>query len=283
MTETGSHVRVGDVEFFVVTVGDGPPLLVIHGGPGLGHSYLRSLDALAHERQVIYYDQRGAGRSATVDPASLTFAGLLEDLEGLRAALGLEQVDLLGHSLGGHPAYLYAARHPDRVRSLLLVDVGPPFDEELGERMGAEFASRRTREDDAARRAIERSPSFRAREPEAVDAWVRNVYTPMFRDRATIGRLPFDLTAVGAPNVVGGEERIMGTLAELDPLGSLARIRCPTLVVHGALDPIPAAFSRLLAATIPGATFALIPEVSHFAFAEDPEPFFATVRAFLAR
>ena len=74
----------------------------------------------------------------------------------------------------------------------------------------------------------------------------------------------------------------MGTLAELDPVGSLGRIQCPALVIHGELDPIPVAFSRLLADAIPGARFDLIPGVNHFAFVEDPGPFLDRVRDFLA-
>ena len=282
MAGSTSHVRVGDIDIFVVTVGGGRPLLVIHGGPGLGTAYVRALDALGDGHQVIYFDQRGAGQSDLGDPARLTFAGALDDVEGLRAALGLEQFDLLGHSIGGHLAYLYAARQPERVRSLVLVDVGPPFVEDLGEQLGAAMGSRRTHEDDAELVAIQASAAFREREPGAVDRWVRNVYAPFFRDRGAMSRIDFGLTAVGARNLVGGEERIMGTLAELDPVGSLGRIQCPTLVIHGELDPIPVAFSKLLADAIPGARFDLIPGVNHFAFVEDLEPFLGRVRDFLA-
>lgn len=282
MIESTGHVRVGDIQMFVLAVGTGPPLLTIHGGPGLGHVYLRPLDALADDHRVIYFDQRGAGRTEPGDPSKLTFAGALEDLDGLRAALGLERVDLLAHSIGGHLAYLYAARQPEHVGRVVLVDVGPPFDEELGERMGAAFEARLDPEDVAERSAIEASGSFRRREPEAVERWVRSLYAPFFDDRAIARRLAYGLTRIGASTVVGGEERIMATLAELDPLGSLGEIRSPTLVVHGERDPIPAAFSKLLADAIPGARFELIPGVNHFAFIEDPGSFLPPVRAFLS-
>jgi len=89
-------------------------------------------------------------------------------------------------------------------------------------------------------------------------------------------------TPITAANVFDYEERLVASLAQEDPLARLAMIRCPTLVVHGELDPIPVAFGRLLADSIPGGEFALLPGASHFPFLEDRDEFDRAVRPFLS-
>lgn len=281
MESISQTIKVGDLELFVVRIGRGSPL-VICGGPQLGHPYLRSLDTLGEEREVVYYDARGSGRTELGDHSQLSFAGALDDLEGMRIALGFERFSILGHSLGGHTAYLYASRNPTRVESLILVDVGPPLSEELGSRLWSAMQARRTADDDEDLRRIEVSAEFRARKPQAVERYILNIYAPFFRDRRTIETIDLGFTAITAANVVDYEERLVATLGHEDPLGSLARVICPTLVVHGEVDPIPLGFSQLLADRIPGAELAIIPGGSHFPFIEDRDAFGRAVREFLA-
>lgn len=103
------------------TVGDGPPLLVLPGGPGRAAAYLGDLGDLAATRTLILPDTRGTGASATpADPGTFRVDRLVDDVEALRRHLGLERVDLLGHSAGGGLALLYAAEHPDRLTGLVL-------------------------------------------------------------------------------------------------------------------------------------------------------------------
>jgi pimeloyl-ACP methyl ester carboxylesterase len=84
-----------------------------------------------------------------------------------------------------------------------------------------------------------------------------------------------------AANVVDYEDKLVSTLADQDPLGRLAMITCPTLVVHGELDPIPLESSRFLADHIPGARLEIIPGGGHFPFIEERDEFQRAVRAFL--
>ncbi|MGH2488715.1 MAG: alpha/beta fold hydrolase, partial [Candidatus Limnocylindria bacterium] len=190
---------------------------------------------------------------------------------------------ILGHSLEGHVAYLYAARHPERVESLILVDVGPPLTEELARRLGSAMRAQRTADDDADLQRIGTSAAFEAREPKAMEDYILNIYAPFFRDRTTIPTVDLAFTQITAANVVDYEERLVATLPEQDPLDRLAEISCPTLVVHGEVDPIPLEFSRFLADQIPGAELAVIPGGSHFPFIEDRDAFLSVVRNFLAK
>lgn len=275
-------VTVRDIGVHVVRVGRGSPLLLC-GGPQLGHAYLRSLDALSDVREVIYFDARGSGRTDLGDPSQLSFAGAIADLEGLREALGIERFSVLGHSLGGHVAYLYAARHPDRVESLILVDVGPPLTEELARGLWGAMQSQRTADDDAALQRIGTSAAFQAREPKVMEDYILNIYAPFFRDRRTIPTIDLGFTEITAANVVDYEERLVATLPEQDPLDRLSKVSCPTLVVHGEVDPMPLESSRLVADSIPGAELTVIPGGSHFPFIEDRDAFLSVVREFLAK
>lgn len=280
MEAVAQSVRVRDINVNVVRVGRGSTL-VICGGPQLGHAYLRALDSISGRHEVIYYDARGSGRTDLGDPSQLSFAGAVDDLEGLRAALGIERFTILGHSLGGHSAYLYASRHASVVDSLILVDTGPPLEDAMATELWQAMQALRTAADDTDLRRIAGSPRFKAREPVAVENYILNIYAPFFRDRATIGTINLGFTEITAANVVDYEDRLVATLAAEGPVDRLAGISCPTLVVHGEVDPIPVEFSRWLADQIPGARLAVIPGASHFPFIEDADAFLKPVREFL--
>ncbi|MFE1941470.1 alpha/beta fold hydrolase [Streptomyces massasporeus] len=111
----------GTVLTYHVT-GEGPPLLCLPGGPMQDSVYLGDLGGLTAHRTLIRLDLRGTGHSTVPrDPASYRCDRQVGDVEALRAELGLERVDLLGHSAGANLAVLYATRHPERVGQLALV------------------------------------------------------------------------------------------------------------------------------------------------------------------
>jgi proline iminopeptidase len=272
-------VHARDLDILVQAVGAGLPLVVV-GGPQLGHQYMRPLDALAKDFRLIYYDARGSGGTDIGDPSQLTFSGAVEDLEALRQALELDRLSLLGHSLGGHVAYLYAARHPEHMESLILVDVGPPLDEEFMLRFWSAMQSRRSPEDEDEGSRIRASAEFQSGEPEAVERLMKNLYGPFFRDSRTPEQSDWGFTPITAANVLEYEERLMGTLGRLDPVGSMGRVECPTLVVHGEADPIPWEFGKFIADRISGAKLVVIPGASHFPFVEDREAFLQAIEEF---
>jgi len=110
--------------------GSGRPLVMVNGGPGFDHTYVLCSDAwdtIARSRRVVFYDQRGNGRSGALKAGqSCTLADQIADLEALRARLGAQQLDLLGHSWGGYLVMAYATRHPERVAHLMIVDSASP-------------------------------------------------------------------------------------------------------------------------------------------------------------
>src|SRR5918994_5853685 len=126
ITESTLHIR--GVDLFVRRLGSGPTVVVLHGGPGADHDYLRpGFDALAEGRELIYYDQRGGGRSPVTRDVPVGWTEHVADLEALRAKWGLARLTIAGYSWGGLLALLYALEHTERVERLALISPAPAW------------------------------------------------------------------------------------------------------------------------------------------------------------
>jgi proline iminopeptidase len=271
MKTTSTSIPVRDTHVACTVVGERTPLIVVHGGPGLGATYMRDLDRWADAFQLVYYDQRGSGGTPLGDPQQVSFAGAIDDLDGIRAALGIERVNLVGHSAGAILAAMYAGTHPAFTSSVILLNTAPPLSPELQKAFGQQMASRRTPEDNAAKKAIEDSPLFQARDPETLERHTLNTYIPFFRDRSVMETVSMGFTEITAANVQAAPDRMFGTLGALDPMRTFASIQCPALLVHSELDPVPVEWAHALVGTILGADFVLLEGGSHFAHVEDAD------------
>jgi proline iminopeptidase len=124
----GKYVTVNGARLWVVTVGKGHPLILVPGGPGGAHAGLRRFDSLAKDHMLIYYDGFGRGKSDTAQSAAAySLERDIEDLEGLRKALKLDKIDLLGHSYGGLVVQGYAVKYPEHVSHLVLANTFHSF------------------------------------------------------------------------------------------------------------------------------------------------------------
>ena len=277
-------LSVNGVELYAVSMGEGIPIVFLHGGAQLGHSYfLPAAKEIVSEFKAITYDQRGCGRSSAVSLSEITLTHHLEDLEGLRQKLGLQRLNLVGHSLGALFTLLYAAKYPDTTGALVLANAGPPFIPEMLELLGREFARRRTSEDKAELKRIMETAEFKNRDPQAVEQYFSILYKPFFDDPATISRVNWEFTETTTQHVVEAEEHIVPQIFEQEPVSKLSEITCPTLVLHSEQDPIPEAFSRFLADRIKGAQYLVLQGVGHFAFLEDPDKFRNAILPFLSK
>ncbi|MEO7734492.1 MAG: alpha/beta fold hydrolase, partial [Kofleriaceae bacterium] len=135
--EKGQTFQAPGATLYVEVLGTaaGVPLVVVNGGPGFDHTYEHAAvpgttsawETLAKKRRVVFYDQRGNGRSGALKAGQpCLLADQLEDLEAVRAHLGADKIDLLGHSWGGFLVMAYAARHPEHIRHLVTVDSAAP-------------------------------------------------------------------------------------------------------------------------------------------------------------
>ena len=263
-------------------LGAGAPLVCLPGGPGRASAYFGDLGGLSRTRQLIMPDTRGTGESADAsDPLSYRCDRLAGDVEALRAHLGLDRMDLLGHSAAGNLATLYAAAHPGRVARLILLTPGlrAVGIEETDEQWRAALA-RRSGEPwyPGALAAIEKA--------EAGDDTVetRRACMPFFYGR-------WDSTAQAHAGI-GVSERSrpvrdgFGAAGAFDPAvtrQALARLAAPVLVYAGELDASPAPGTAAAGARLfPNATVTVQPGAAHFPWLDDPAFFTAAITSFLS-
>jgi proline iminopeptidase len=277
----------GGVRLFYRLVGAKPDtVIVLHGGPGLTMEYLAAdLTPLAANHTLLFYDQRGSGRSSLVsDSAALDGQRFAEDLEAIRQHFRLQRVTLLGHSWGAGVAALYAARYPDRIGRLLIVDGIPLRQQGLVQAFQALAAQR----DSATRQQMEKWMALRRANPgdaSACRAYYVLWFHPFFVDRAAMSRSQGDFCA-GTPEsrrnkIISVDRYVAASLGSWDWRPALRRVNAPALIVHGTADPLPPAGGREWAAALPDARLLLLQGVGHFPYLEAPEAFFTAVETFL--
>lgn len=281
---TAGTVAVDGAQIWYQSMGSGTPVVAVHGGPGLDHSYLLpGLLPLSRTHRLIVYDQRGLGSSPTVlDSTSITMTRFLDDIDAIRRQVaGVEKVTLLAHSWGVIPAMLYAMRWPERVEKLILmspVEPGQRFSEETT----AAQEARRSPEDAALVDSIAASTAFREGDPPAVNRLFFHVFRGTFADPSvadSLFRPSFSERTARQGRVVASI--LMTPIAGLDFWDRLSSLRMPVLILHGEEDPIPVQMVRELADAFHDARLVPIAGAGHFPYIEKPDETFASIREFL--
>lgn len=267
------HVR--GVSIFERRVGSGPPVVVLHGGPGASHDYLRpGFDLLSDGLTLIYYDQRGGGQSPVAREVPVGWREQVADLDALREQWGLERMRLCGYSFGGLLAMLYATTHPDRVERLALVSPAPAWREARTE-FEATFAERNLAPDLMAERAALRASGLRESNPAAFQQRLFELsVVPYFVDPTLVSQLtPF--------RIVGRtQQEVWDSLGDYDLRPALARLSLPSLVLHGREDVIPWQAAEVAAGLL-RAEWHLLSPCGHCPHVEQPGAFAQAVGAFL--
>jgi len=283
--------------------GTGPVILVVHGGPGYPLAEpIAALEPLAATHRVVYYHQRGAGKSSRpidrftsqnylanlqqLDQA-LGLATQVADIERIRRILDEEKIVLLGHSFGAFLATLYAAEFPEHVKAPVLaapasVLVMPIEEGNLLDQMKELLPpAERAGYEDFLKRYFNYGAIFGKSEADhrALNRELGEYYAKAAAARGM--RLP----AVDGPDNGGWMVPAMyfGMGHRHDYRPALKAVQAPALVLHGAGDIQPEAVSRTYAAAFPNASVKVIPNAGHFLFLDQPEAFGAAVSAFLAR
>ena len=284
-------VEIGGTSIYVREVGAGPVVMVLHGGPDFDHGYLLpDLDRLADGYRLVYYDQRGRGRSSRgVQAGDVSLASDVDDIEQLRLRLRLGKPVLLGHSWGAVLALEYALRHPAQVSGLVLLNPAPVAAADLAAAR-SEYL-RRLGDRMQRQRAIAEGEAYRSGDPDAVAARYRIHFRPAVRDDADYERLMATMQAgferQGSTGILlarAVEERLMAETWDVEGYDLSLRLRAlpvPTLAVAGRDDFMARAADRI-ASSIPGARLEVLEACGHFVYLECPDQTRAVVQAFLA-
>ena len=273
------YASLGDTQLFFERFGKGQPMIMMHGGLGLDHTYFRPwLDKLGEQAELIYYDHRANGRSTR--PATLegiTHETWAADADALRAQLGFDKIILFGHSYGSFLAQEYALRFGSHLKGLILCNTAPVFD--YMPTIQANAAARGTPDALAALgevfgRAMSDDGDWRS-------LWMRILPLYFKRYEPQIGKAIDETTSYSAAawNHVNAN-----CLPKFNTLARLKEITVPTLVLGGGDDWItPAEQTRRIHAELPNAEFAIFEESGHFPFIEEAEKLATTVRDWILR
>ena len=275
-----SRIPVGKASLYSREIGRGQPIIVLHGGPDFDHGYLLpDLDRLADAFRLIYYDQRGRGRSGDhVLPEEVTLTSDVDDIDRVRQHFHLESAALLGHSWGAVLALEYALRHPERVSHMILMNPAPAsasdvavFRKAYVQKLGADMDRQRE---------IVASAAYKQGDPEAVAARYRLHFKPALKRSEDYENL---MATMKAGFIMQGKEGILKAQAVEDQLmrdtwqvdgydlmPKLRTLSIPTLVISGDHDFIPGEIAAHIAQAVPNAQLVTLKDCGHFAYLECP-------------
>jgi len=290
----GKYVKVNGANLWVVTVGEGDPIIIIPGGPGGAHIGYRDFDPLTKSHhQIIYFDAFGRGKSDTAkNVAEYTLDRDIEDIEGLRKALNLDRVTVLGHSYGGVVAQGYGLKYPDHLSHLILADTFHSFV------MWQENDDNSNREIKTNYPEIwEKLMTIRKQGAVSSDQLHQEIY----------GQVPYgflyaydpskfesdDSKPYPNPNntklyyqMVGkdGDFIVGSDIGTFDYRQKLKNLKMPVLIYSGRFDRVAVPWMALkFKEYCPQAEFVMFEKSGHNPQVEEPEKDFAVINAFLAK
>lgn len=270
------------IDLFYSFQGEGDPVILVHGGPGLDHAYLETAYMrLSKNLGVAYYDQRCLGQSGGFPtPATVTLAAFLSDLDALRRGLGFETVHLVGHSWGAFLAMIYSYQRPQNVKSLVLMNPSPATYEGMREVVTRAW-KRQSPEDREALGQLAVSEPFLFGEEEPVNVFMKLWFKGFLGDPSQEDLLDFRLGPRTAKNWARLNALMLRHLGAFDIRVNLRDIAAPTLVMVGEKDVVPEECVGDILRNISNSQKKVIPGTGHFSILEAPEEVYSSVTAFL--
>lgn len=265
---TSHFIDNGDLQSAYSEIGSGFPFLLVHGFTGSKLDFRDQLEWFEDARRVIAFDQRGHGESSNHPPYQLD--QMVIDLVGFLNALDIETCDLLGHSMGGMVALRAVLQHPDRFRSLILMDTTPLPVKLMDEGAWQTLKGLIQKEGCQAMLESMRGQSIAPAVQRSIDYLGESEHWRRIRVKLT----QMDPAAFID---LGGAMEHQASLVELLP-----EIDCPATVIVGKHDQPFVKPSKLMANKIPNATLQIIPKAAHSPQYENPEAWKHAVRQHLA-
>jgi len=277
-------IPVNNAKLFCRTFGaESTPLIVLHGGPGLGQQYLLpQMAELGKFSFAIFYDQRGTGNSTgndawQVDP----FKTYINDLNQLREAFGFKKVSLLAHSWGGILASLYALAFPEQVDKIIYVNSVPVSSQDY-----LAFVKHRSQIVDSNKTeldSIRNSELFLAGDPKTVEKFYRIYFKSYFAKPELANDLTLKMTSQAAINNFKIYNLFLEyvTKNSFDLYHALKILNKPSLILACDKDVIPLNYMEKLRENIPSSKYVLINHCGHFPYIDQPKILFDHIEAFL--
>lgn len=287
----GKYYFVNGAKIWTVTLGKGEPLFIIPGGPGNSHISYRAFDSLYQDCLLVYYDPFGTGKSDTARSIQeYTLERSIEDVEGLRKAMGFSKINILGHSFGSVVAQAYAIKYPDNLSHLLLslpihssemwgqfnlnkqIEI---FFPEVWDSIIHIRKQGRLSNDPSYQSVLEKIPlSFTYRyNPEGRSVSANIPYPNRNNNKLAL--------QMAGPD---GDFNLTGDLSSFDFRKELQKLTIPILVMAGRYDKIaPPKWTIQYKDFCPKCEFVFFEKSGHTIFREEPEKTFTLIKQFLRK
>jgi proline iminopeptidase len=239
--------------------------------------------ALAEKHELIFYDQRGGGRSKTDDRSPVTWETHVSDLALVVRELVGEPLSIVGYSWGGLLALLYSVEAFSRTADagppparLVLIDPAPAT-RSFRARFESSFAERQASASIQRMREELASSGLRESDPEA---YRQRAFELSVAGYFADPRRAHDLTPF---RVIGRvQQQVWESLGDFDLLQRVEQVECPVLILHGRQDPIPLEASEALARALSDARLVVLEHSGHVPYVEAPDALFSAIARFLA-
>jgi len=281
-----SNININGVNHYIKKIGTGEPLIVLHGGPGMFHNHLeQNFNSIAKKYQVIFYDQRGCGKTEfPKDTTTISTDNFVEDLEAIRLELGLEKINLAGHSWGSTLALNYAKKYNENLKKLILIAPGPANSDLFVETF-KNMQQKRSEEDMIKLVDIMGSKAFDDRDSETFKEAIMIGDKVNLVNQATINELykNTSFTKETANKLLTVNSIMEKNFFNYNTLEGLNIINCPTLIILGELDNVPFESAQLLHESIKDSEIKVLSKTGHYPFFESPKEFNYSVKSFLKK
>jgi proline iminopeptidase len=271
--------EVNGTKLYVTVRGQGEPLVVIHGGPGLNHKYfINHLNGLEENFKVIYYDQRASGLSAIPSADSISIKFLINDLETLRQQFKIKKLNILSHSWGVVIALHYTLANPGNIKKLIISNPAL-LSREYDQVIAAMQKKRITAEDSLARVELMSAGEMDVKKYE--DFFLLSFKSSAYNPKNLL-KLKLDLQ----PNFAEANKALFTGLSK-DPAqqvnlyNELDKLKFPVMLIHAEADIVPPASLEKMKNNLDEPTIKIFEKSGHFPFIEENKKFNDEVIRFL--
>lgn len=290
---SGQLLKVNGANLWVETVGKGDPVFLISGGPGGAHVGLHSFDPLADSMTLVYIDNFGRGKSDTAKSVKeYSIDRDVEDIEGIRKAIGYDRINILGHSYGSVVAQMYAVKYGSHLKHLIIADGFFSGDmwQENDDNSNHEIAENYPEVWDSL--MILRKKGLISSDPVCADLYATVPYgflyafNPANFDRSKFGPYPNRFNTKLYYQIVGpdGDFVVEGDMAKFDVTKQLKDLEMPVLVIAGRYDRVAVPKMQVqYKKYCPQAKFVMFERSGHNPQVEEPDKEFPIIREFLRK
>ena len=283
LVENEGYVKVNNAKLYYSSIGAGDTLIVLHGGPGLSHKYLKpQLDSLLSSKfTLLYYDQRGSGWSEGInDTLKLNIQTYVTDLDQIRNHFELSKLNLVGHSFGGILGMYYGITYPDNLNSLVLIDSDAASYELRTPYQIKTINSRLTEEQNIYLDSIAESEAYKNYDVDAYNKYYKTFLTSYFANPKDTSKLHLGFDSISIKKIDVTNTYVRKGLGKYDIHDRLSAITCPTLILHGTESVFSVEGAEAIHKKLINSELQLFENCGHFEYIESPQKFKELIEEF---